>query len=99
MLVINRLLAREQPRRDDSGAILVTVVVVMFVGFIVAAAIAASVIGTIGANDTNKDRTQAFIAAESGRDVGVAKVAGGCSATTLTGTNPTYTTKIYATAG
>ncbi|WP_442575420.1 hypothetical protein ACSBPH_16630 [Microbacterium sp. F51-2R] len=99
MLVINRLVARAKSPRNDSGAILVTVVVVMFVGFIVAATIAASVMFTIGANDTNKDRTEAFIAAESGRDVGVAAITAGCAATTLTGTNPTYTTKIYSTSG
>ncbi|QIG40936.1 DUF342 domain-containing protein [Microbacterium sp. 4R-513] len=97
--MIQRLLARAKFRSDESGAILVTVVVVMFVGFIVAATIAASVMFTIGANDTNKDRTEAFIAAESGRDVGVAAVTAGCTATTLTGTNPTYTTKIYSTSG
>ncbi|WP_133544368.1 hypothetical protein [Microbacterium sp. BK668] len=97
--MINRLLHRGKTRGDESGAILVTVVVVMFIGFIVAATIAASVMFTIGANDTNLDRTEAFIAAESGRDVAVAAITAGCSATTLTGTSPTYTTTIYSTTG
>ncbi|MGX5771326.1 hypothetical protein ACWKWN_11280 [Microbacterium trichothecenolyticum] len=50
---------------------LVTVVVVMLVGFVIATMIAASVLFTIQSNVGNKDRTQAFIAAESGRDVAV----------------------------
>lgn len=98
MLVIQRALRRAK-RADDDGAILVTVVIVMFVGFVVASTIAASVLFTIGANSSNKDRTVAFIAAESGRDDGVAAVTRGCSSTTLTGTNPTYTTTIYSTSG
>lgn len=69
---MNGIRTRWTARDDDSGAILVTVVVVMFVGFIIAATIAASVIFTVSANVDNRDRTQAFIAAESGRDVAVA---------------------------
>ncbi|KAF2416375.1 hypothetical protein [Microbacterium sp. B35-30] len=60
--------------RDDSGAVLVTVVVVMLVGFVIAVTIAASVFFTIGANQGNKSSTQAFIAAESGRDAIIAAV-------------------------
>ncbi len=72
------------PRRgarhaDDEGAVLVTVVVVMFVGFVIATVIAASVIFTFQANASNKSTTQAFIAAESGRDVVVSQIAVGCS--------------------
>lgn len=83
MLVIDRFLNRTR-QQDESGAVLVTVVVVMFVGFIIAATIAASVVFTIGANVDNKDRTQAFIAAESGRDTAVASIK---SAITSTGLN------------
>ncbi len=67
-------------RTDDSGAVLVTVVVVMFVGFIVATVIASSVLFTITSNVGNVDRTQAFIAAESGRDTAVAALKDGCVA-------------------
>src|SRR5690348_9737775 len=99
MLVINRVLARARSRANDDGAILVTVIVVMFVGFIVAATIAASIMFTIGANDSNQDRTEAFIAAESGRDAAVAAVTAGCTSTTVTGSDPTYATQIYSTSG
>ena len=64
---------------DDTGAVLVTVVVVMFVGFIIAATIAASVMFTIGANHENRDRTEAFIAAESGRDEAFESLKAGCT--------------------
>ncbi|HEY9310682.1 hypothetical protein, partial [Williamsia sp.] len=92
MLVIDRLFMRV--RREDDGAVLVTVVVVMLVGFIVASIIAASVLFTIRANATNKGQTQAFIAAESGRDVAVASMSA-CSTTHFTGTDPTYDTRVY----
>lgn len=77
MLVIHRILDRARTRAgDDTGAVLVAVVVVMLVGFIVAVAVAASVVFTIDANATNRSSTQAFIAAESGRDAALAAVAG-----------------------
>jgi len=89
LAVINRL---RRDSRDDSGAVLVTVVVVMLVGFVVAVTIAASVVFTIGSNVSNKERTQAFIAAESGRDAALAKVlASTCNttvATTRSASNP-----------
>ena len=59
---------------------LITVVLVMLVGFVIAATVAASVIFTIGANAGNKSTTQAFIAAESGRDAALAHLAGTCDA-------------------
>jgi len=65
-------LSRFSPKRraqNDEGAVLVTVVIVMLVGFVIASMIAASVMFTIQANAGNKSSTQAFIAAESGRDV------------------------------
>ncbi|WP_345802272.1 hypothetical protein AAIB33_04025 [Microbacterium sp. AZCO] len=85
--------------RDESGAVLVTVVVVMLVGFIIAASVAASVMFVVKDNYSNRGRTQAFIAAESGRDVAVAALTAGCSATSFTGTDPIYSTTIYSTAG
>ena len=72
MLVIGRLMHR----RNDDGAVLVTVVVVMLVGFVVATVIAASVLFTIRSNVSNTDRTQAFISAESGRDAALASLTG-----------------------
>ncbi|MBW9108892.1 hypothetical protein [Microbacterium ureisolvens] len=109
MLVANEV-RRVSPIRDDSGAVLVTVLVVMFVGFIIAATIAASVVFTIGSNVTNKDRTEAFIAAESGRDVAVASLKASITATGLdcgavamtgnsvAGASPKYSYTISSTA-
>lgn len=79
-MLVTKPVARARMRAipDESGAVLVTVVVVMFVGFIIAATVAASVVFTITANDVNKDRTEAFIAAESGRDQVRAQLANGC---------------------
>lgn len=98
MLVMRRLLDRT-PASDDRGAVLVTVVVVMIVGFIVAATIAASVMFTIQANAGNRDNLEAFVAAESGRDVAVGALVAGCSATSFTGTTPAYTSTVYAVDG
>jgi hypothetical protein len=71
MLVMNRIMYRQ---RDEGGAILVTVVVVMLVGFVIATVIASSVLFTIQSNVGNKRSTQAFIAAESGRDAAFGKL-------------------------
>lgn len=98
MLVMRRLSNRAQ-LSDDRGVVLVTVVVVMIVGFIVAGTIAASVMFTIQANAGNRDNLEAFVAAESGRDVAVAAVVAGCSATSFSGTTPAYTSTIYAVDG
>ncbi|WP_137845544.1 hypothetical protein [Microbacterium sp. 2FI] len=98
MLDLNWL--RPRASRDDEGAVLVSVVVVMIVGFIIASVIAASVMFTIRANATNGDRLDAFIAAESGRDVAVAAVANSCTVTApLTGTGPDFTATVYTTTG
>lgn len=78
---------------------LVTVLVVMLVGFIVASAVAASTIFAIQTNAGNRSNTQAFIAAESGRDVAAAAIAAGCGATTFSGTDPTYSSTVYVTEG
>lgn len=93
---------------DDRGAVLVVVVVLMLVGVVIATAIAASVVFTIGANVDNRSNTQAFIAAESGRDAARAQLtqaidASGdlhCTAATLvgTGTSPNYSFTIHSTA-
>ncbi len=86
-------------RDDDRGAVLVTVLIVMLVGFIVVASIAAAVVFTIGANQTNRDRTGAFVAAESGRDAAVAAIAQGACVTSGSGTDPDYTFRVKTTTG
>jgi hypothetical protein len=97
MLVIRRFLT---PRKsDDSGAVLITVLVVMLVGFIVASVVAASVLFTVQSNSGNRSRTQAFVAAESGRDAAVAGIVAGCAATTYTGTDPKFASTVYVTTG
>ncbi|GAA3775597.1 hypothetical protein GCM10022240_29020 [Microbacterium kribbense] len=101
MLVISQ--AHKRVRRDDEGAVLVAVVIVMFVGFIVVGLIASSLVFTIGFNRANRDNLQAFTAAESGRDAALATLhsAAGCSAAATTvsnsGSDPDYTATIYAT--
>ena len=64
----------------------------MFVGVIIATAIAAAVVVTMGSNLRNKDRTQSFIAAESGRDAAVDALSDGCAASDFSGSgsNPAY---------
>ena len=101
MLVIGSVLwrARRKIADDDSGAVLVSVLVVMLVGFIVASTVAASTIFAIQANADNRSNTQAFIAAESGRDVAAAALAAGCMTTTFSGSDPQYSSAIYVTDG
>lgn len=74
MLELSRFSPKRRAQNDD-GAVLVTVVIVMLVGFVIASMIAASVMFTIQANASNKSSTQAFIAAESGRDVALGSLA------------------------
>jgi hypothetical protein len=71
-----KLMRNSAARRptDDSGAVLLAVVITMFVGFVIAGTVAASVMFAVTSNSQNKDRTQAFIAAESGRDAARAAV-------------------------
>jgi len=73
-LAIGRVMMRVRDKTDDRGAVLVTVVVVMMVGVAAAVLIAAYVTYAIWSNSNNASRTQAFIAAESGRDVMLAAV-------------------------
>ena len=99
MLKVKRLVAK---RHDDEGAALVTVVVVMLIGFVIATTIAASVLVTISANSKNADRTDAFIAAESGRDAVRAYLAGACSMgdfPIVSGGDVKYSATIKVTAG
>ncbi|KQZ83957.1 hypothetical protein ASD56_07955 [Microbacterium sp. Root166] len=100
MLVVDRLRAQMR-ESDDRGAVLMSVVIVMIVGFIVATAIAASVVATIGANAQNGDNLDSFVAAESGRDVAVSALNAGCSPTqtNFAGSSPQFTSRIYQTAG
>lgn len=102
MLVMRRILERVRgtARTDDRGAVLVAVVVVMLVGFVIAATVAATVTFTIQANVGNRSNTQAFIAAESGRDAIVAKIADGCASDTdmaASSAAPDYTATAYPT--
>jgi len=110
MLVIRRLIDRAQKRGDsddERGAILVAVVVLMLLGVVIATAIAASVVFTIGQNVDNRSNTQAFIAAESGRDAARAQLTQAidvngdlhCNAATLvgTGSSPDYSFTIHST--
>lgn len=97
MLVIRRFLSGR--RSDDGGAVLITVLVVMLVGFIVASVVAASVLFTVRSNAGNRSRTQAFIAAESGRDVAVAGIVSGCGTTTYSGTDPKFSSTVFVTTG
>lgn len=97
---------------DEQGAALLSVVVVMFVGLAAAVLIASSVVLAMWSNGNNRSNTQAFVAAESGRDAAVAQLnaaiaANGtfsCNAATLVGsnpadTNPDYTFTVYSTDG
>ncbi|MFF2485596.1 hypothetical protein ACFVSU_04300 [Microbacterium sp. NPDC058062] len=72
----DRLLVREAKRDagGENGAALVGVIVVMLVGVIASVVIAGSVIFASQANVANQDVTQAFVSAESGRDVMLAAV-------------------------
>ncbi|SFR60587.1 hypothetical protein SAMN04488591_2338 [Microbacterium azadirachtae] len=72
MLVIRDRL--ETADRDDRGAALVAVLIVMIVGVVAAVLVAATVMFTIQSNAKNKSTTQAFVAAESGRDQMLATV-------------------------
>ena len=98
MLVTDEVRMRAR-QDDDRGAALITVLIVMLVGFVVASIVAASVLYTVQANAANRGRTQAFVAAESGRDVAVAAVAAGCSITDFSGSDPEYSSTVYVTNG
>ncbi|KJL34296.1 hypothetical protein [Microbacterium azadirachtae] len=81
--------------RNEQGVALVLVVFVMLIGLIAASAIAAAIFFVINGNATNKSNTQAFIAAESGRDAALANVLKNCSLVTRNligggGTAPFY---------
>jgi hypothetical protein len=73
----------------------------MLVGFVVATVIASSVLFTITSNVSNVDRTQAFIAAESGRDSAVAALKDGCDPADMTGsgTDPEFTYSVRSLDG
>lgn len=79
----------------EAGVALVMVVIVMLVGFVIASLIAASLLFTFAANRSNKSQTQAFVAAESGRDSMLAAIMGdpsGCvNSVTSSTTTPKYT--------
>lgn len=81
----------DDPGDSQDGVALVMVLVLMLVGFVIASLIAASVLFTFRANENNLSQTQAFVAAESGRDAMLAAVmANGCTKSISDSTNPTY---------
>ena len=90
MLLIHELAERwRKSQQNDEGVALVLVVFVMLIGLIATATIAAAIFFVTNGNITNRSNTQAFVAAESGRDSVVAALvaanaAGTCSASTLT---------------
>ncbi|WP_344735943.1 hypothetical protein [Microbacterium awajiense] len=65
---------------------LIAILMIMFVGVIAAALVAGAVMFTIRSNVANENTTQAYIAAESGRDAALANVL--ASTCTLTASNP-----------
>jgi hypothetical protein len=98
MLVIRDHIDRSRGS-DDSGAVLITALVVFLVGFMISISIDGTVIFTIQSNATNDGRGQAFIAAESGRDAAIAAIAAGACTVTGTGTDPQYTFALKSTQG
>ena len=113
MLLIQRLLRRHSMlvrvrKGDESGAILVAVVIVMLLGFLVATTVAVFVTFTIRSNAKNHGFTQAFVAAESGRDTAIQQIVNAigadgkidCSKVVLTdsGASPDYTYDINVTS-
>ncbi|MDQ0614917.1 Tfp pilus assembly protein PilX [Microbacterium sp. W4I4] len=96
MLVTRRLMGRADS--NDAGAALVAVIIIMVVGMIAAATIAAGVVFAMSSNASNKATTQAFVAAESGRDAALdAVVASSCSLT-ASNSDPAHGPVFYATA-
>lgn len=90
-----------QRRADNEGVALIAVLMVMLVGFIAVASIAAAAMFVIRANVTNKGTTQSFIAAESGRDQMLARYLASC-ATSIpdsTATAPLYKNVIVVSSG
>lgn len=98
-MLVNPKLLRGDP--DDDGVAIVAVMIVMFVGFIAAAIIAAAVMFTIQTNSSNKSGTQAFIAAESGRDQMLSAYLGSCklSIPASTTTPPLYNNVTVVSSG
>lgn len=92
MLLIHELSERwRKSQQNDEGVALVLVVFVMLIGLIATATIAAAIFFVTNGNITNRSNTQAFVAAESGRDTVVAALvtanaAGTCSAATMSAT-------------
>lgn len=102
LIVNRRTRAWGTADQDDAGVALVVVLIFMFLGAIVASAVAMMVVTTIQSTSSNRMATQEYVAAESGRDAAVAAVAQGiktgdgtlaCSSpgfTVAPGGDPTY---------
>lgn len=100
MLVIRRSIRSRVQKDDDQGAAFVAVLVVMLVGVIAAALVAASVLFTIESNAKNKSTTQAFVAAESGRDQMLATiVASPCTKSIADASSAPFYFSVSATVG
>ncbi|ALJ18742.1 hypothetical protein [Microbacterium sp. No. 7] len=81
--------------RED-GAALVAVVVVMVVGFVVVSLVGVAAMFSMQSTQAEAGRVRALVAAESGRDAMLgALTSGGCAVTTLTGTEPTFTARVF----
>ncbi len=100
MLVIHRLRNKGRASSDDRGAALVAVLIVMVVGVIVAVIVAGAVLFVIQSNASNKSSTQAFVAAESGRDAMLsAIVANHCTLSIPDATSSPFYYSVSATVG
>jgi len=99
MLVIRRLLNRDRSS-DERGAALVAVLIVMVVGVVAATLVAAAVLFTAQSNASNRSSTQAFVAAESGRDAMLAAiVANHCTLAISDAASAPYYYSVSATVG
>lgn len=67
----------DEVKNDDAGAALVIVVILMLVGAVIASAVAMMVMTTIQSTSSNRQVTQQYVAAESGRDAAVSAIAEG----------------------
>ena len=99
-MLLSRLAGRGR-QRDDEGAALVTVVVLMILCFTVVSVVASSSIFGIRSTADDESRLQALAAAEGGRDYTLSRIRDGCTATGYTNPAgaPTFTTEVHWVAG
>lgn len=94
-------------RRDDEGVAIVTVVILVVVGFTVASVIAASTVFGVHQTTDDRSRLQALAAAEGGRDYALAQlISSACEPpsngtsgqpgySSTAGTEPAFTADVY----